>query len=100
MDTAIAEVVVEEGVVVPVVFTPNNDGVNDVFWIPNAGLAEYNLSIYNRWGELIFENTSSKAEWAGYTFGGLAVPDGTYFYILDLGNDTEPLRGSIEVKRD
>jgi gliding motility-associated-like protein len=52
-------------------FTPNGDGVNDIF------LKGFELSIFNRWGELLFDGTSG---WDG-TFKGAKVSPGTYFYI-------------------
>ncbi|MBL4624758.1 MAG: gliding motility-associated C-terminal domain-containing protein [Flavobacteriales bacterium] len=82
VDTIYSEVTVEEGVIFPIVFSPNNDGINDVFMGGSAGLKEYNLTIYNRWGELIFESVGTKAEWTGYTFGGELCTPGTYFYVL------------------
>jgi len=82
VDTVYNEVTIDEGVILPIVFSPNGDGLNDVFVAANAGVDQYDLQVYNRWGELIFETTHSKGEWSGYTFGGQPCAAGTYFYVL------------------
>ena len=64
----------------PSAFTPNNDGKNDVFKILNAtNLTEYVLSIYNRWGEKVFETTDFKAGWNGI-YNGIRQPIGVYVW--------------------
>ncbi len=66
---------------VPNVFTPNADGWNDTFKVVGAALDSFELSIFNRWGELIFHSTDPGKEWDG-NFKGRAIPDGTYVYLL------------------
>jgi gliding motility-associated-like protein len=91
---------------VPGGFSPNGDNINDIFVI--QGLDEYpdnNLSIFNRWGNIIFQAAPYNNDWdgsatEGVVLGGDKVTSGTYFYILELGEGIEPLRGSIEIKRD
>jgi gliding motility-associated-like protein len=73
----------------PNVFTPNGDGENDVFHI--KGLEYYpsnTMRIYNRWGGLIFEMENYRNTWDGYSPSGQALPEGVYFYVLDVF-DTE-----------
>lgn len=68
--------------VVPNVFTPNGDGVNDTFIIP--GLDTYSdneLTIINRWGNTVYQKTNYKNDWDG---NGLV--EGTYFYVLRAKN--------------
>ena len=91
--------------IVPSGFTPNGDGINDELVI--VGLSEYpnnELLIFNRWGNQIFSAKPYENNWvgqsnSGLTFGGNEVVDGTYFYVLYLDNDIEPLNGSVELKR-
>jgi gliding motility-associated-like protein len=66
----------------PNVFTPNNDGVNDLF-IPVAYdcLSLLDFKIYNRWGQLIYSSTS-KIEWNGRAENREKVSEGTYFWII------------------
>ncbi|MCE3277987.1 MAG: domain containing protein [Bacteroidetes bacterium] len=67
---------------IPNVFTPDNDGINDVFYINSAGLKEFQLDVYNRWGTLLFTSTDSKIKWDGRSSTGVELSDGTYFFIL------------------
>ncbi|MBL4654046.1 MAG: gliding motility-associated C-terminal domain-containing protein, partial [Flavobacteriales bacterium] len=68
------------------VFTPNGDGINDLFEISgNFDLTGcVDLQIFNRWGVLVFSSSGSFASWDGYTFAGEPVPDGVYFYIMEI----------------
>ncbi len=64
---------------IPNVFTPNADGINDLFEIKN--LEHYpnaQIVIYNRWGAKVFEHTDYYNNW----WDGAGAPDGTYFYVL------------------
>jgi gliding motility-associated-like protein len=67
----------------PNAFTPNGDGLNDVFKpIENYDLVRtYQLSIYSRWGELMFETSDISQGWDG-TFKGKPVPGGSYVYRI------------------
>ncbi len=82
--TATVEIVVEDGfsMEIPNVFTPNNDGANDVFTIKSTGVKEIALQIFNRWGEKLYEFTGAKASWDGLAPNGIRVPEGTYFYFV------------------
>lgn len=73
---------------IPNVFTPNGDGINDVFKINLSGesLTNFNVNIYDRWGILVFASTSINNKWDGRTTSGLKVESGTYFYVLDLNS--------------
>ena len=107
-DTATVIITVEKTIdfSVPGGFSPNDDNVNDIFVI--QGLEEYpnnSLSIFNRWGSIIYQAVPYNNDWDGSATEGTVlmgskVTTGTYFYILDLGEGSEPLRGSIEIKRD
>jgi gliding motility-associated-like protein len=68
---------------VPNIFTPNNDGVNELFTVKglNIHCDIYKLWVYNRWGQLIFESLPNRIEWDGRTEGELVSP-GTYYFIL------------------
>lgn len=66
-------------------FTPNGDEKNDVFTI--TGIQNYpknKLSIYNRWGNRVYQKDNYQNTWDG-TWEDKLLPDGTYFYILDDG---------------
>ncbi len=103
-DTTIVRVTInEEGLVVYNGFSPNNDGVNDVFTIRNIeSYPDNNVLIYNRWGNRIFkkENYTNAEGWDG-TFGEGLSPDGVYFYIVKVKiNDVEEVfSGPITLAR-
>ena len=70
-----------DGLTIPNVFTPNGDGVNDVFTIDGKAITDFNLTIVNRWGNTIFESNDINTSWDG-TADGTPCLDGTYFYII------------------
>ena len=73
----------------PNVFSPNEDGLNDFFTLDLEGDFKecFELEIYNRWGNLIYQNSNGN-RWDGKTNSGKDVPQGTYFYILKIGETT------------
>lgn len=72
--------IIPEDVSIPNVFSPNGDGQNDQFHIENAQYIDNELSIYNRWGQMVFHATNYRNQWGGY-----GLPDGTYYYIFNTG---------------
>jgi gliding motility-associated-like protein len=70
-----------EPISIPNVFTPNGDGINDLFLPTGADSTNYSLHIYNRWGNLLaeLENTG----WNGRTAQNADAVDGTYYYIME-----------------
>jgi gliding motility-associated-like protein len=71
---------------VPNVFTPNGDGVNDYFYprqALSAGLTKFHMTLYNRWGQVIFETKSLDGSgWDG-RFNGELQPAGVFVYTID-----------------
>ena len=69
---------------IPNSFTPNGDGLNDVFKIKTViEISEFKLVIYDRWGEMIFESDDINKGWDG-TYKGKAVPFDVYIYQLTV----------------
>jgi gliding motility-associated-like protein len=68
--------------IIPNVFTPNNDNNNDLFIVTSSGLKEFNCVIYDRWGLRLVELTSVTMGWDGRTSSGVTLSDGTYYYII------------------
>ena len=68
--------------VIPNVFTPNGDNINDVFAVQNKGLKTMDAEIYNRWGEKMFEWHTTNGGWDGRTTSGVLAPEGTYYFII------------------
>jgi len=83
----------------PSVLTPNRDGHNDEFKLdlPEAISACTNIEIFNRWGMKMFESKGQNIGWDGRTTAGEEVPDGTYFYIVDVKGIVK--KGSITLMR-
>lgn len=70
-------------IILPNVFTPNFDSINDVFKPYLDEITEVNFSIFNRYGNVIFETTRLNGFWDGRTTGGEPCTDGVYFCILN-----------------
>ena len=69
-----------DSLIIPNVFTPNGDGINDKFIYKNQEQWEFETRVFNRWEVPVFDNHSSK-NWDG-TFEGVKVSPGVYFYII------------------
>jgi gliding motility-associated-like protein len=90
------------------VFTPNGDGVNEIWSIVLIDAAEVTLTVYNRWGLQVaskrvdFAGNGRLDLWDGNTANGSAVPEGVYVYRLEVrrNNQPEEIRtGSITLLR-
>jgi gliding motility-associated-like protein len=101
-DTAYNTIHVENGTVLiyaPDIFTPDGNGLNDLFTIKGTGIASYQYTIYNRWGENIFRSSDTRPDWDG-TFRGILVEGGVYLYyldVLDIYGDHHYLSGNVMV---
>lgn len=75
-----------EGFFVPNVFTPNGDDFNDTFIIPSAVSAclNYNVDIFNRWGQLVYTMTPLTSAFAGKDEAGNELPEGVYYYTMEI----------------
>jgi gliding motility-associated-like protein len=74
--------------IIPGCFTPNFDGINDLFTVVAENLATFEMLIYNRWGELLFQTNSIYPGWKGFSDIGYSYPDGVYEYrITATGKD-------------
>ncbi|MFN6342490.1 MAG: gliding motility-associated C-terminal domain-containing protein [Bacteroidota bacterium] len=67
---------------VPNAFTPNNDGSNDEVGIRDVFVKDYELRIYNRWGQLVFRTLDKNVQWKGVDEEGVKQPDDAYIYII------------------
>lgn len=81
----------------PNIFTPNGDGLNDVFEIPSlpsdfCSSSFANIIIYNRWGIEVFRSTDTNFKWTGK-----GMNDGVYFYVIDF--KTSKYKGSVTMVR-
>ncbi len=106
IDTSNQDIPINDSLIIPNIFTPNNDGINDLFTISLSGYEEINWRIYNRWGsevkmgELKIENEGTIELWDGRTNSGTQVRDGTYYYISNLtkkGGNHETKKGFVQI---
>lgn len=85
---------------VPSMFTPNGDGLNDVWEI--SGLEShdnYVVRVYNRWGNIVFEGVNSFEGWNGQ-YNGEDLPFGVYYYVIEIKQgDLKPLSGDLTLMR-
>lgn len=102
--------VTEYDFLIPDAFTPNGDGINDYFEI--IGIEKYegnSMSIFNRWGNEVYKVvnygiSTTPQFWdgksnTGFLLGNEELPIGTYYYVLNLGNGTIPIGGSVYLDR-
>ncbi|MCP4442229.1 MAG: gliding motility-associated C-terminal domain-containing protein [Aureispira sp.] len=100
VDTVLVEVEPVTEVLVPNVLTPNNDGKNDTWYIKNIDLFDTrSVKIVNRWGDIVFEAKVYQNNFNG-EFAGGKLPAGTYYYILDLGEDLGIHKGPVTIIRE
>lgn len=81
-------------------FSPNDDGQNDTFYIDCiTQYPDNELQIFNRWGNLVYYRKGYDNTWDGKADGSAkTLPEGTYFYILDLGNGSAKKSGWLYLK--
>ena len=85
-------------VVAPNAMRPSAAAPNNTFRVfPNDFVANFEIFIYSRWGELIFHSNSVEFQWDG-TVNGQLVPGGTYPYVIRFTSRFEPQRGTFEQK--
>ncbi|QBZ97734.1 gliding motility-associated C-terminal domain-containing protein [Flavobacterium sangjuense] len=102
VDLTICDVIIPDG------FSPNNDGINDTFEIPNLAILypNFKLEVYNRYGSLIYTGNRNKENWGGTTtesglnLGDKLLPTGVYFYILNFNDGTrKAIQGRVYLNR-
>lgn len=80
-------------------FSPNGDGVNDVWRIPGLiGLSNFEVKIFNRQGTLVFHAKNVAKDFDG-RFNNADLPVGVYYYYIDLKNNCKSLNGSLTLIR-
>ncbi|MBN4062467.1 gliding motility-associated C-terminal domain-containing protein, partial [Bacteroidales bacterium AH-315-I05] len=91
VDTASMLIIVDalSDLELPNVFSPNGDGINDVFIVKALAMQEVEVTIMSRWGQLMaYWNDLATGFWDGRTPSGLEAPEGTYFVVVKAtGND-------------
>ncbi|MFV8839430.1 gliding motility-associated C-terminal domain-containing protein, partial [Salinimicrobium soli] len=93
-------------IVIPEIFSPNGDSINDTFVVKNlaAEYPNYKMEIYNRWGEPVYMGNASTPAWDGTStegsFGDGVLPVGVYFYLIYFNDgQTAPVQGRLYLSR-
>ncbi|HVZ96336.1 MAG TPA: T9SS type B sorting domain-containing protein [Chitinophagaceae bacterium] len=90
---------VVNGIYVPTAFTPNGDGRNDRWEIPFLDPSfRGTVSVFNRWGQLLYHVSSAKVSWDG-TVNGVPQPSGVYVYWITFKNINMTLKGTFSLIR-
>jgi len=87
--------------IVPTIFTPNGDGINDRFIIPcfsGGSFADNEVKIFNQWGDEVFSARPYNNDWFG-KYKEKDLPVGTYYTIIDKGDGSEPINGFLHLQR-
>jgi gliding motility-associated-like protein len=86
-------------------FSPNGDGLNEVFEIEGLELFDkVSVQIFNRWGNEVYKSEMYKNDWDGtsknaFTLGSSKLPSGTYFYVVDFHDGKKPVVGYVYLSR-
>ncbi|MFC0655368.1 T9SS type B sorting domain-containing protein [Mongoliitalea lutea] len=80
---AVLVVKAKEWITIPSAFTPNGDGLNDFFMPKAEGFANFEMSIFNNWGEELFASSRIESGWDG-THRGRLLPRGNYMYRISM----------------
>ncbi len=103
-DTVTQELIVYvlEYIAIPNIFTPNGDGLNEIFVVRSRHLKSFEARIFNRWGQQVYYWDTPNGGWDGRTVSGLESPEGTYFYSINVitkDGDEEQYQGTLMLKR-
>lgn len=102
-DTALKHVAIEAGFTffVPNSFTPNGDGINDVFIPVASGIKQYDLTLFNRWGDLLFKTSDISVGWNGEA-GSEPCAQGVYVWkasVSTIHGESKTITGHLTLLR-
>jgi gliding motility-associated-like protein len=93
------EIIGNSSLDIPIVFSPNGDGVNDIYKVNASFITSFKATIYNRWGAEMYSWDNVNSGWDGRTYSGTEVPDGTYFILIEaIGIDGVEYNGNDSKK--
>jgi gliding motility-associated-like protein len=93
--TTQALVSIDCDIIIPNVFTPNNDGLNDRWEIDGLANRTNTVRVFNRWGQLVLDAKNYRNTWAAAD-----VPDGTYYYEVIVDGKGDPFTGHVTILRN
>jgi len=85
----------------PNMFSPNGDGINDMFFVYGLGIRDFDLKIFNRWGEKVYESTEQTQGWDGFFRNSKQEPGAYVYYVqvVYLNNKKFSKTGSVTLMR-
>ncbi|MEM6264480.1 MAG: PKD domain-containing protein [Bacteroidota bacterium] len=89
--------VISPDIRIPNVFTPNNDGIHDLFLVQYEGKERFALEIFDRWGKPVFSGDAPDKGWDGKASTGNDSPNGVYYYTVMVGEKV--INGNITLMR-
>ena len=91
---------------IPEGFSPNHDGINDTYIIIRPSYVKIELEVFNRWGNIVYQNSNYKNDWDGKggtsNFAGIDLIDGGYFYVVravESSGKITTFQGSVIIQR-
>lgn len=86
---------------IPNAFTPNGDGINDIWIIGNLdNFPDTKITIYNRWGQVVYKTSGTGLFWDGTYLGkGKQLPEGQYIYDIRLNRNGTMINGIVTIIR-
>lgn len=88
-----------EDIELPNAFTPNGDNQNDVYTIPGLRDCEVKITVFNRWGNIVYEESPFDNQWEGFSSTGHELPQGTYYILLESADGVTRKTGMIDLRR-
>lgn len=83
--------------IIPNAFSPNGDGINDVWNIPSLeSFGNSTVQVFNRYGKVVFNSTGYSKPWDG-RYNGSILPVGVYYYVINAGKGKKPYSGSLTI---
>jgi gliding motility-associated-like protein len=104
VDTVSHVIVIEEdfALYIPNAFTPNNDRTNDIFLPDGIGISEFQMTIFNRWGNVVYSTSEITKGWDGKSNSGEMVQQDVYIYKIEVTNfkkDKKQFAGQVSLIR-
>ncbi|MDZ4839453.1 MAG: gliding motility-associated C-terminal domain-containing protein [Bacteroidota bacterium] len=94
-------ILLESEIIVPTIFTPNGDGVNDTFKVIGKNITSFNMTIFNSKNVLMYSTSDIKQGWDGIS-DDKPAPQGNYSFVIRFAKryeDSKTLAGNIELVR-
>lgn len=101
VSAAVSGKTLPDQIYIPNAFSPNGDGTNDVLLVYGYTITNIRFTVFNQWGEKIFESNNQSTGWNG-TYKGKTQPSGVYMYVCQItlrDGTTQVKKGSINLVR-